>query len=412
MGKSTDIVTEPVSEVQTENKNYLSRHYVAVVVLVSIVTGFFGGFAATAFLSARPELQHSLISGTTMQNRKVVLDEDSAIIDVVEQASPAVVSVVVSRDLNEFRRYGLPGDMFNFFGQRGQQSNTPNIQQVGAGSGFFIASNGLIVTNRHVVSDEGATYSIVTNEGKTYDAKVVARDSRNDLALMKVEITNAPTLDFADSTEVEIGQQVIAIGNSLGQYQNTVTSGIVSGIGRSVIAGDARDSEQLEGVIQTDAAINPGNSGGPLLNLAGQVIGINTAIDQQGQLVGFAIPAKDAQKAVESYNKTGKITYPFLGVRFLMLDEQVAKARNISRTSGALIIAGEDLEPAVLPNSPAEKAGFEDGDIIIDINGKTVTTQNSLSKVLKDYRIGDKLQIRIDRNGKEQTLNVVLEEAK
>lgn len=414
MPKTTLSNIEPQPEI-SEKKYNLSRHSLAVVVLASIFAGFLGGFASTAFLSSRPGLQKSLTSGGLISNQKIIYEEDSAIIDVVEKASPAVVSIVVSKDLSQMRRYFSPyGNFFDVYGnaQNGQKP-TPNIQQVGAGSGFFVSSDGLILTNRHVVADTTATYSIVTNDGKTYDAKVLTRDSRNDLALIKVEISNAPVLPFADSGSVQIGQQVLAIGNSLGQYQNTVTSGIVSGIGRSVVAGDGSDSEQLEGVIQTDAAINPGNSGGPLLNLAGQVIGINTAIDQQGQLVGFAIPARDAQKAIESFSKNGKISYPFLGVRYLMLDEQIAKAYNISITEGALVISGEELgENGVITGSPADKAGFEEKDVIIEVDGKKINSKNSLARELKNYEVGQKLQIKVVRQGKEQILTPILEESK
>lgn len=396
-----------------EKKFSITRHSLGVVVLSAILAGFLGGFASTVFISSRPELQHSL---TNVTDTRKVVKEDSAIIDVVEKSSPAVVSVVVSKDISQYRRSS--GNLFDIFGfpQPKVPNNTPttpNIQQIGAGSGFFVSSDGLILTNRHVVSDESATYSIVTNSGEKYDAEVLTRDTVNDLALLKVDIKGAPTLSFADSSSVQIGQQVLAIGNSLGQYQNTVTSGIVSGIGRSVTAGDAEGTEQLEGVIQTDAAINPGNSGGPLLNLAGEVIGINTAIDQQGQLVGFAIPSKDAQKAVESFKKIGKISHPFLGVRYLMLNKEIAKEQKVPLDEGALLVAGAQKgSSAVITNSPADKAGFKENDIITKINGHDINSNNSLTKELKNYSAGDKLQITIQREGKTQVLSVTLEEAK
>jgi serine protease Do len=403
---------EETDEPKTSKLN-MTRHSLGVIVVVSILAGFFGGFASTAFLSSRPELAAGLSGSTAGQ--KVILQEDSAIIDVVDKASPAVVSVVISKDVSQLR--SSSNNFFNIFGLPQQAPKntpaTPNIQQVGAGSGFFVSSDGLILTNRHVVADESATYSIVTSDGKTYDAKVLARDTLDDLALIKVEISGAPTLTLADSSSIQIGQQVLAIGNSLGQYQNTVTSGIVSGIGRSVTAGDAQGSEQLEGVIQTDAAINPGNSGGPLLNLSGQVIGINTAVDQQGQLVGFAIPANDAKKAVESFQKTGRISHPFLGVRYVMLTDQIAKTRSLSRNSGALLLSGtKNGQSAIIANSPADKAGLKEGDIITQINGHSINAANSLAGELKKYAVGDKLEIKFDRQGKEQTATATLEEAK
>lgn len=396
--------TEPIEKLN------ITRNSLAVVVLVSILAGFLGGFASTMFLSSRPDLVASL--GPVNSN--------TSLIDVVQKASPSVVSIVISKDVSKLQQFSNNsfGDPFSFFGfsQTPPPTNTPttpNIQQVGAGSGFFVSNDGLILTNKHVVADETATYSIVTNDGKSYDAKVLVRDTVNDLALLKVDITGAHSLTFANSNLVKIGQQVLAIGNSLGQYQNTVTSGIVSGIGRSITAGSEQGSEQLEGVIQTDAAINPGNSGGPLLNLSGEVIGINTAIDQQGQSVGFAIPAVDAQRAVVSFQKTGKISHPFIGIRYVMLTDQIAKTKNLSQTSGALLLSGnQSSESAVIANSPAAKAGLKEGDIITQINGHSIDINNSLIKELKNYSVGDKLEIKINRQGKEQTVNLLLEEAK
>jgi serine protease Do len=405
---------------ETSGPVTIARHSLGIVILLAILAGFFGGVASNAFLASRPEWGQTL-SGNSNQTaaQKVVLQEDSAIIDVVQQASPSVVSVVISKDINQYQQqYSNPfsPSPFNFFGfGTGQQpsNNTPDIEQVGAGSGFFVTSDGMILTNRHVVADTSATYSVVTNDGKTYDAKILVRDTVNDLALIKIDIQGARPLTFADSDSIKIGQQVLAIGNSLGQYQNTVTSGIVSGIGRTLTAGGEGESEQLEGVIQTDAAINPGNSGGPLLNLAGQVIGINTAIDQEGQLVGFAIPARDAQKDVESYQKTGKLSHPFLGVRYVMLNDQIAKQQKTSRNQGALLLAGTQRgDTAVISGSPADKAGLKEGDIIIRVNGHDVNANNTLSKELKDYSVGDRLQLTIVRDGKEITATVTLEEAK
>ncbi len=234
-------------------------------------------------------------------NRQISGAESSDIINVVKKASPAVVSIVISQDIGN--------SFFNFFYNNGSNQsntpNTPNIQEVGAGSGFFVSADGLIVTNKHVVDTADGSYTVITNDGKSYPATVLTKDPVNDLAIIKIDIKDAPYLQISNSSSLQVGQQVIAIGNSLGQYQNTVTSGIISGIGRKIVAGDQQGSESLSNVIQTDAAINPGNSGGPLLDVSGDVIGINTAVDQQGQSVGFAIPANEINKDISSFQQNG-----------------------------------------------------------------------------------------------------------
>ncbi len=312
----------------------MNMRVLGAAVLISVIFGAFGGLVGALYLSKFPSFQkiftdNGSLRGTQSTIQQGIYKEESATINVVKKDSPAVVSIVISKDLSKIPGFGLSpfgNDFFNQFysDQQSPQSDKPNIQEIGAGSGFFVTSDGLILTNKHVIADEQASYTVITNDGKSFDATVMARDPVNDLAILKVNIKDAPTLPLVDSSQIEIGQQVVAIGNSLGQYQNTVTSGIVSGIGRSITAGGSDGSEQLEGVIQTDAAINPGNSGGPLLNLAGQVIGINTAIDQQGQSVGFAIPANDASKALAGFQKNGKIARPFLGIRYVTVTQAIA----------------------------------------------------------------------------------------
>jgi serine protease Do len=342
-----------------------------------------------------------------------VYKEDSAIIEAVKQASPAVVSIVISEDINKLQS---PNNGFSpFFGfPTPPRSTTPNIQEVGAGSGFFVTKDGLVLTNKHVASIEQASYSVVTTDGKSYPAQVVARDPVDDIAILKIDIQNAPILPLADSNQTQIGQQVVAIGNSLGEYQNTVTHGIVSGIGRTITAGggaQGQGAEQLEGVIQTDAAINPGNSGGPLLNLAGQVIGINTAVDQQGQLVGFALPSNLAGSALASYQKSGKISRPFLGVRYVIVTPALAESKKLARDYGALIIAGSSGgSAAVVAGSPAEKAGLLENDIILEVNGNKINVNNTLARQLQQYNSGDNITLKIYRNGSEKTINVALGE--
>ena len=405
------------------NPNNHPPKSVAVLVLLSFIFGTLGGLFGGIYLAHQPKLaKYFLGSSAATTNQTVNLTEDSAIINVVKKSSPAVVSVIISQDLNKIPGYGLnPYDnsdpFFNFFfngGQQPQQQNpsTPNIQQVGAGTGFFISADGLIVTNKHVVSDAQASYTVLTTDGKKYDAKVVAQDPVDDLAIVKVDVKDAPFLSFADSSNLQVGQRVIAIGNSLGQYQNTVTSGIVSGIGRQITAGGDAGSEELSGVIQTDAAINPGNSGGPLLNADGQVVGINTAIDQQGQLVGFAIPSNDISKAVASFQKNGKISRPFLGVRYIMLSPEISSQQKLPKNYGALIVRGQNTTDfAVIPGSPADKAGLMENDIIMSVNGKNLDDKNTLSDALKDYNPSDSIKLHIYHKGEEKDVTVTLSES-
>lgn len=387
----------------------ITRQLLAVVVLISIVAGFFGGYIGAVRTGTGP------LPGTKSQT--VVVQESSAVVDVVTKASPAVVSIVVSKDIGALQQsYADPFgfDPFSrFFGvpSRGGGNVEPNIQEVGAGSGFLISSDGLILTNKHVVSDTNAQYTVMLNDGRSFEATVLTRDPVNDLAIVKINATGLPTLELADSNALQIGQQVIAIGNSLGQYANTVTTGVVSGIGRSITAGGEGGNEQLEGVIQTDAAINPGNSGGPLLNISGQVIGINTAIDREGQSVGFAIPSSDATRALTSFRKTGKITRPFLGVRYSMVTTEVAKRHQLERDYGAWLVPA-DGDPAVVAGSPADTAGLKANDIILEIEGKKLDETHTLAGALREYEVGQSVGMKVYRNGAEQQIRVVLEERK
>lgn len=389
-----------------------------LLVVISLVFGLVGGAVGSYWFLSSPGGKKLLGSSPLKtQRQSLTVSEDSAVIDAVKTASPAVVSIVVSKDLSKIPGYGNnpfeTDPFFGFFFGSTSSRQQPDIQQVGAGSGFLVSADGLILTNKHVVSDDGASYTVLTQDGKKYDAKVMAKDTVDDLAIVKIEIANAPFLKMADSKNLQIGQRVIAIGNSLGQYQNTVTSGIVSGVGRKITAGSSTGSEQLSGVIQTDAAINPGNSGGPLLNLSGEVVGINTAVDMEGQLVGFAIPSNDAQKALESFNKNGKIARPFLGVRYMIISDDLAKEQKLPKDFGALVVRGNKITDfAVMPGSPADKAGIVENDIILEVNGQKVYENHGLSELLKDYNIGDSVNLKIYHKGQEKIVTVTLGEAK
>ncbi len=346
---------------------------------------------------------NSVADETVAESKTIAVIEESATIDVVKRVDPSVVSIVVSQDLSEL--YDLDVPFFRFETPQG-------FQEVGAGTGFIISEDGLILTNKHVVDAENAEYSVIMNDGEQYDALVLDTDPFNDIALIKIDATGLPTVELGDSDVLEIGQTVIAIGNTLGEFQNTVTRGVVSGLSRTITAGTSGgSSETLEGIIQTDAAINHGNSGGPLLNLDGQVIGLNTAIRQEGQLVGFAIPINQANRAIESVKEYGRIVRPYIGIRYILLNEEIAEQNNLTVDYGALIARGRMVaDLAVIPGSPADKAGLVENDIILEINGQRIDDDQSLAKQLQQYNPGESVNLKILHDGEESSITVILAE--
>ena len=289
----------------------------------------------------------------------VILEESSAITDSVEQVSPAVVSITTTQNVRDF------------FGR--------TVEQKGGGTGFILTSDGLIVTNKHVVSDDAATYHVFLNDGQDYEAKVVARDPLNDLAVVKIEATGLPVVEIGSSDDLKVGQWVIAIGNALGEFNNSVTVGVVSAKERQITANGGGVSEDLSGLLQIDAAINPGNSGGPLVNLKGQVVGINTAIAGDAENIGFAIPINLVSKAIQSIKDTGKISRPMIGIRYVPITKEMAKINELPVDYGILVLRGTNPgELAVIPGSPADKAGIEENDLVTEINGKRLDEKHSL----------------------------------
>ncbi|OGE78295.1 MAG: hypothetical protein A2751_04050 [Candidatus Doudnabacteria bacterium RIFCSPHIGHO2_01_FULL_46_14] len=375
--------------------------------LIGIVAGFAGGVIGSLYLA--PWYQQNILHqmpGQSVERKQVVIDEQSAIISAVEKVNPSVVSIVISKDLPEFEQFGSP---FGFFRA---PSGEIQEQQIGAGSGFIITADGMIVTNKHVVSDTEAEYTVVTNDNKKYPARVVATDPVNDVAVVKIEVKNLPVVTFGDSDKLKLGQGVVAIGNALGEFQNTVTSGVVSGIGRNITAGGGAQTENLLEVIQTDAAINPGNSGGPLADMDGNVIGVNSAVSMQGQLIGFAIPINQVKKAVDDIKQFGKVRRAFLGVRYVIVTESVAREENLSVDYGALILRGQNpRQPGVVPDSPADKSGLRERDIILEVDAQKITADNTLSEIMRDYNPGDRATLKIRREAREMSVAVILGDA-
>ncbi|NTW75960.1 MAG: PDZ domain-containing protein, partial [Candidatus Moranbacteria bacterium] len=297
-------------------------------------------------------------------------------------------------------------------GRNRTDQGAPEKQKVGSGTGFFVSSDGLVVTNKHVVSDQTADYAVVLSGGKEYSAKVLAVSPNQDIAVLKIEGSDFPSLPLGDSETLRVGQTAIAIGNPLGEFPNSVSRGIISGLNRNVTAGSAfGDTETLSDIIQTDAAINPGNSGGPLLDIAGNVIGINVAVAQGVENIGFAIPIDRVKRIIDEVKTTGKISTPYIGVRYAMIDEEIAEENGLPYPYGAIVIRGSrTAEFAVVPGSPADKAGIVENDIILEIDGTRLDTDHPLGNVVADHRPGDGITLKVWRKGDIRDVSVTLAE--
>lgn len=386
------------------------------VVYYALISIIFGGLAGgiVGYSVGSGNGLRSLTGQTGTIQTRLSVKEESATIEVVARANPAVVSIIITKDFSKVYEQQPVSPFDRFFGFPLQQQTPQGKQEIGGGTGYIVTGDGMIVTNKHVVSDDQAEYTVVMNDGKKYPAKVLAKDPVNDVAVIKIEASDLPVLPLGDSDAVQVGQTVIAIGNALGEYRNTVTKGIISGKARTIVAGDANgESETLENVFQTDAAINKGNSGGPLVDLAGSVIGMNSAVDQQGQSVGFAIPVNVIKKDLESVKQTGKIVQPYLGVRYVLITSAYAEQNRLPVDHGALVQAGSQSgETAVVPDSPAAKAGIVANDILTEVNGKKITTDQSLVSLLQAFKPGDTVTLRVFYDGAEKDVKVTLEERK
>ncbi|MBI2670155.1 MAG: trypsin-like peptidase domain-containing protein [Candidatus Yanofskybacteria bacterium] len=412
--------------ITTFKKNKILTNIVVSFAVSAAVGAVFGYWGATSLNQNLVTPFARLIRPTTTETPAI--SDEARVIAAVQKAVPAVVSIVATKDLTVVERQGIFNPFENFCkdqffrqflgSQCDVQSQPPQTkterQQVAAGSGFIISPDGLILTNKHVINIAEADFTVITSGNKKYPAKILAKDPVQDLALLKIDVPGLKSLPLADSDKLQIGQTVIAIGNALGEFSNSVSKGVISGLSRSIVASEGGGrTERLEQVIQTDAAINPGNSGGPLLNLSGEVIGINTAIAQGAQNVGFAIPINQAKRDIQQVKTLGKISYPFLGVRYLTINDEIKEKNNLSVNYGALVVRGEtQADLAVTPDSPADKAGIRENDIILEANSKRINQENDLAKVMQSFVVGQTVTFKILSGGQEKVAQIKLEERK
>jgi serine protease Do len=372
------------------SKPKTKRSPVLLMLISSVAAGYIGGLASK-----------DVTTNSTSQSSKlqIVSSEAEVISKVAKDVGESVVSIDVTGT-------STTQDIFGF---------SRSVDQAAAGTGVIVDSKGIIITNKHVVPPGTNGVKVTLSDGTSLEAEVLARDPRNDIAFVKVKDTKGKTLKAAtlgDSTKLQVGQKVIAIGNALGEFQNTVTSGIISGYGRNITAGGQGSSEDLTNLIQTDTAINEGNSGGPLVNLNGEVVGINTAITSSstGQSLGFSIPTSDISAQISSVLASGKIERPYMGVKYQPITEKYANVYNLPLTKGAYIPVS-DVGSSVVKDSPADKAGLKEKDIITKIAGQELDDKNDLVTVLGRHKVGEKISLEVRRGNDNINLEVTLEAA-
>lgn len=331
--------------------------------------------------------------------------EDSPVVQVASRANAAVASVIISKDIPVIEQ--------SFGGLAGYTRGTEK-REIGGGTAFFVSQDGLLMTNKHVVDDPDAEYTVFLNDGRRLSAVVAGRDPSNDVALLKVSGTGYTALLLSERAQPLLGQPVIAIGNTLGEFRNTVSVGVISGLQRTIVAGGlfGGETEQLQSIIQTDAAINQGNSGGPLIDLRGQVVGMSTAVaGGDAQNVSFAIPAVDLRLVLDSYKEFGRIVRPYLGVRYVQVTADLQAAQKLGSDYGVLVIGGTGPgEPAIVPGSPAAKAGLREGDIVLEADSIKLTEDISLATIVQRKKPGSVLNLLVLQDGERKTLNVTLQE--
>lgn len=339
----------------------------------------------------------------------------SPITRIAKQACPAVITVIVSKDLpkvEDFYSFPYGGKEYMMPMMDKDGKGVLEKTQIGGGSGFIISRDGYVMTSNHVVADTSAEYTVILDPEHKYPAKVLSRNQINDTAILKIEGKNLPCIELADSDKIELGEEVVAIGNPLGEFNDTLSAGIVSGLSRYISAYGGADNhmQNLRGLIQTDAAINPGNSGGPLVNMQGKVIGINTATIMGAQNIGFAIPINYAKKDLAEVKKFGKLVVPFLGIKYVLLSAEMAKTNKLPVNDGALVVREALGEAPVIKGSAADKAGIKEFDILLECDGQKITTENSLGSILQKCKIGAETSFKVLREGQELLLKAVLNE--
>lgn len=416
------------SMLKRKKKKKRDFRFLAFIVLISIFSSFLAGTFSSLFFYSQIK---DYVTKVTNQPGQISLGqerdgyspqtmEEKKVVDMVREASPAVVSIVITKEIPVTEQY-YERDFFGRLVPRYRDGGTEK-QEVGGGTGFIISEDGLVVTNKHVVDEEDAEYTVLTNTSQKFEAEILAKDPVQDLAVLKIKpresvdgegnyvVEKFPIIRLGDSEELEIGQTVVAIGNALGEFRNTVSAGVVSGLGRKITASDTSGSfvETLDNVIQTDAAINKGNSGGPLLNLKGEVIGINTAVASGAQSVGFAIPINKVKRAINQVKEIGEIIYPFIGIRYVLVNESVQDERDLSVDYGALIVDGGEPGSAIWPDSPAEEAGLKKDDIVLEIDGERITIDNPLSEIILKYNPDDEVTLRVLREEEEIEVKITL----
>ncbi|MEK7195311.1 MAG: trypsin-like peptidase domain-containing protein [Patescibacteria group bacterium] len=347
---------------------------------------------------------------------------ENKVVSTIKKVMPAVVSIAIAKHLEDLEKE-IPKELYPFLphGPHGPELKIPpglvdkrGMVQVGGGSGFIVNEKGIVLTNKHVISDSKAEYTVITSDGRKFGAEILSRDPINDVAIIKIQAAGLPIVKLGDASHLDLGESVVAIGNALGIFKNTVSLGIVSGLSRSISAQADPNAppQEMRGLIQTDAAINPGNSGGPLVTLEGDVIGINTAIIFGAQNIGFAIPINAAKRDLEDIKKYGRIKRPLLGVRYVMIDENLRDKMNLPVSYGALIVKESQNDHGVVPGSPADKAGLKEKDIILEFNSKKLDKDHPIQDFLENLDVGNQIELLVMRKEKQFNVKLVLMERK
>lgn len=404
-------------------KNFL---FITLLLIFSIIGGIVGSLATNFYWQYKvDDLENSSIleQNTLVENHYIPqTTEEEKVISAVQETSQTVVSIVITKDIPIIEKYYIDPFGGSFWGgelliPQYREKGTEK-QKVGGGTGFIISKDGMILTNKHVLLEENAEYTVFLNDGTNYPVEILAKDPFYDLAVIKIkteEEKEFPIVKLGDSSNLQLGQTVIAIGYALGEFENTVSTGVISGLGRSITAVSEGGgfAESLEGVIQTDAAINPGNSGGPLLNLVGEVIGINIARSESAENIGFSLPVNMAKRDIEQVKAEARIVYPYLGIYYTMITEELAEANELSVDYGAWIghaADGSKTEIAVILETAADKAGLKRDDIILEFDSERLASKNTLAKLILRKKPNDVVLLKILRNGEEMTKQVTLGE--